>query len=185
MLHGRGSDEEDLLPLAPLFGETARVASIRAPYAFGPGYAWYGMRSDGSANLQQWRESVEALDRQLEEWIAAFQIPVFLLGFSQGGMMASALTLHRAGKDVAGVVSLSAPPLPDKSAMPTLKDLPVFWGHGLEDPVVPIERGEEALARVAASGARVTARRYPMSHTISQAELRDIERWLREIDGEN
>ncbi len=182
-LHGRGSDEEDLLPLAPLMGSEARVYSIRAPIPFGPGWAWYGIGRDGSANLEQWRASVEALEGFVAALPADNQkaLPLVVMGFSQGGMMAGALAIRRRREGLAAVISLSAPPLPEVPETGTLDGLPVFWGHGTEDPVVIPERGEEALRLLQRAGARVTAHRYPISHTISEGEIADIQRWLREI----
>lgn len=181
-LHGRGSDEEDLLPLAPLMGSEARVYSLRAPIPFGPGWAWYGIGRDGSANLEQWRASVDALEGFVDALQAGSQkaLPLVVMGFSQGGMMAGALAVRRRSQGVAAVISLSAPPLPQAPEGGTLAGLPVFWGHGTDDPVVIPERGEEALRLLQGAGARVAAHRYPISHTISQGEIADIQRWLRE-----
>lgn len=178
LLHGRGSHEEDLAPLAPVFGSTAHVLAVRAPIPFGPGFAWYGMRPDGGANVEQWRESVVQLDALVEEVRTRLRCPVLLLGFSQGGMMASAVALHRRGRDVPAVVSLSAPPLPMIPEPDSLRGVSVFWGHGTDDPVVTPERGQDALARLLQGGAEVDVHRYPIGHTISMPELRDVERWL-------
>ncbi|NMP21061.1 alpha/beta hydrolase [Sulfobacillus harzensis] len=178
LLHGRGSDEEDLLPLAPVFGPTVRVYSLRAPFAFGPGYAWYGFGRDGAANVQEWQASVEALN----QWVETLEpvLPVVVMGFSQGGMMAQALAVHRQQQGLLGIISLSAPPLLKPPPAGSLADFPIFWGHGSEDPVVVPERGEETLRILEAAGARVSAHRYPISHTIGETELRDIQRWIRE-----
>lgn len=183
MLHGRGSDEEDLLPLAPVFGPAVEVVSVRAPIPFGPGYAWYGMRPDGSPDRQEWPETVAALDALVND--LAGERSVLLLGFSQGGMMAQALAVHRHTRGIDGVITLSAPPLLDAPPPGALEGLAVFWGHGRQDPVVSPARGDETLAKLEAAGARVTARRYPIPHTISQPELQDVERWLHEIGVKN
>lgn len=177
LLHGRGSDEEDLFDLAGMFGPNTRVFSLRAPYPFGPGYAWFGMDSGGHPHLEQMRESVAMLDQFLDE--TADGCPAILLGFSQGGLMACATAAFREGRGIRAVATLSAPPMPDVPPGEPLKDLPIFWGHGTEDPVVPWERGQRTLAVIHELGAEVTARQYAMGHTLSQDEMTDLVHWLR------
>ncbi|MCY0898742.1 MAG: alpha/beta fold hydrolase [Firmicutes bacterium] len=180
LLHGRGADEEDLMPLAALFARHDLVLSVRAPYAFGPGYAWYGLTPDGKAQGQELRESVRALS-QLIDQKAAGTIPTLLVGFSQGGLAAAMTASEREGRGIQGVVSLSAPPMPEVPSHPTLTDVPIFVGHGTEDPVVPLSRGELTRDILVRLGARVTFRRYPMGHMISEAELDDIRRWVSRL----
>lgn len=188
LLHGRGSDEVDLLPLSPVFGAGTRVLSVRAPFPFGPGYAWYGLNNDGSANIQQLQQSViqvsDFIDGLVQKGMGQ-EIPIFLMGFSQGGLMAAATALHRQGRDLAAVICLSAPPLPTQASEARLVGFPVFWGHGHQDPVVPIARGERAREQLEAQGAQVSAHRYPISHTISDEEMSDIRRWLGELSKKN
>lgn len=170
MLHGRGSDEEDLLPLAYVFGEATRVISVRAPFSMYPGYAWYGTEEGA---LQ---ESIAELSHLIDQ--EAGSRPVLLLGFSQGGLMACATAIERQARHIAGVVSLSAPPLAaDVSGQP-LNGLPVFWGHGRQDPVVPWGHGQQMREILEKLGAQVQAQDYPIGHTISPEELEAVSQWL-------
>src|SRR5579872_2174475 len=51
LLHGRGSDEHDLLGLAPLFDSRFTLISARAPLPFMMGgYMWYGVAETGATN---------------------------------------------------------------------------------------------------------------------------------------
>ncbi len=185
LLHGRGSDEEDLLPLAGLFGSEAWTASLRAPYPFGPGYAWYGLSADGGANVGQFQESVDGVSRFVDQISDRFSIPVFVLGFSQGGLMAAQVALVRSGRGLGGILVLSAPPPPVAVEPGRLQDFPVFWAHGLKDPVVPWERGQRMHETLQASGADLASHRYPMGHTIVNEEIDDIRRWMHQRLGKN
>jgi len=180
LLHGRGADEEDLLPLAQFFPFVGRVISVRAPYGMGAGYAWYGMTDEGIENVSQLNQSIAWLDALLQEEVPRDAL-LILLGFSQGGVAAAGLAAYRQAKGIGGLVSLSAPPLPESLVSPVLEHLPVFWGHGVSDPVVPIERGEVALKRLYMMGVVVTEHRYPMVHTIGDQEVRDVRDWTRKI----
>ncbi len=62
-----------------------------------------------------------------------------------------------------------------------LAHVPVFYGHGSLDDVIP----RELVARTARyladeSGADLTARSYAHAHAISQRELTDIAAWFAE-----
>ncbi len=179
LFHGRGSDEEDLFDLSGIFGPNTRVLSVRAPFAFGPGFAWYGMDGHGEANREQLQQSIRMLDQLVDQ--VSEGGPVILLGFSQGGLMACATAAHRQARGLKAAISLSAPPMPLPPEGEPLKDFPVFWGHGTEDPVVPWPRGQRTLEIVRSLGARVTAKRYAAGHTITEQEIDDLLEWLERI----
>lgn len=181
LLHGRGSDENDLLPLTDFLDPDLRVLSVRAPYRFGPGYAWYTYSDAGRPRLPQLEDSVNALTELVDRQHRG--LPTILFGFSQGGQMAQALATRRAGTVVRALVTLSAPPLFDWPSGEPLKGLPVFWGHGAADPVVTPERGEETLAGLSKLGAAVSAHRYPMGHAIVPQEMDDVSRFLKDVKG--
>jgi phospholipase/carboxylesterase len=176
LLHGRGSDEQDLLSLAGYFNEGARVVSVRAPYRYGSGYAWYTFTDAARPRLAEWAASVQ----ELTQWIDSAHngLPVVLLGFSQGGQIAQAVAVQRAGQPVRALVSLSAPPLFELPPGQPLKGLPAFWGHGTTDPVVSPERGEETLSLLVKLGASVLPRRYAMGHSVTPEEISDIQTFL-------
>ena len=58
--------------------------------------------------------------------------------------------------------------------------LPVFQAHGLDDPMIPVERGEQARDRLVALGHPVFFRTYSMQHEVCPDEIADIAAWLRE-----
>lgn len=175
LLHGRGADEMDLLPLGSSFDPRFRIISVRAPMIMGGGYAWYSSASD----TPRFTREISEATRELEKVLAGFDLPIVVLGFSQGGLVATRFAMT-SSLQVAGVVSLSAPPLAE-SMVEKLDEMPVFWGHGTEDTVVVLDRGNVTLRHLTEAGAHVTARRYRMSHTICDQELLDINNWTKEI----
>jgi phospholipase/carboxylesterase len=60
------------------------------------------------------------------------------------------------------------------------RDTPVFMAHGLRDPVVPVARAIASRDALQALGQPVRWHEYPIEHTVSIEELRDLERWLLE-----
>lgn len=188
LLHGIGSNEEDLFGLAPYLDERFLIVSARAPVtlAYG-GYGWFqidftprGMVAD----VEQAKQSLAMLPRFVDELVETYGADgrrVYLMGFSQGAMMSLALTLTSPQK-VAGVVAMSGrlpmqviDPEPDREA---LNGMPVLVTHGLYDPVLPIENGRAARDYLAGLPVALAYREYPMAHEVSMESLRDVTAWL-------
>lgn len=175
-MHGVGSNEHDLLGLAPALPPAWTVASLRAPMPWGPGFSWYPLGTPGSPEP----EAVDAATAEVLDWIdsvAADHPRIGLLGFSQGGSMALQLLRARPAA-FAFAVSLSGfvvPGVTDSRDEAVSAVRPrVFLGHGDLDPVIP----PEATARTqawAAAHTDVTDRTYAgLPHAVSTAELADV-----------
>ena len=188
LLHGIGSNEEDLFGLAPYLDERFLVVSARAPLALGyGGYGWFNLEITPrgmAADLAQAKRSLDLLPGFVDELVDAYGADpgrVYLMGFSQGAMMSLALALTRPEK-VAGVVAMSGrlprqviESEPDREA---LKGKPFIVTHGLYDPVLPVENGRAARDYLGALGVALTYREYPMAHEVSAESLRDVAAWL-------
>ena len=184
LLHGRGADEDDLFALAPAIDPGIAVASIRAPLPTDEGgYTWCESRSPG----RYIGESLRASLVWFGEWLDSLGAgrpesqDVYLLGFSAGMAMASALLLDQPRR-YAGAVLLSGT-LPFDTDLPISKNrlagARVFYGHGSFDRVIPadlVTRSAKYLRD--SSGAEVESRSYAIAHEISDAEMSDINAWL-------
>lgn len=175
-MHGVGSNEHDLLGLAPALPATWTMASLRAPMPWGQGFSWYPLGTPGSPAL----EPVDAAAAGVLAWIdsvAADHPRVGLLGFSQGGSMALQLLRARPAA-FAFAVSLSGfvvPGVTDSRDEAVADVRPrVFLGHGDLDPVIPA--GATARTQAwAAANTTVTDRIYEgLPHAVSAAELADV-----------
>jgi phospholipase/carboxylesterase len=184
LLHGRGADEHDLFELAPAIDPAFAIASVRAPLPAGDGgYTWCESRSPGRYVGESLRASLAWFERWLESLARARPEPqdVYLLGFSAGMAMASALVLDRPGR-YAGAVLLSGT-LPFDTDLPIVRDRlageRIFHGHGSFDCVIPadlVARSSTYLRE--SSAAQLEARSYPIAHEIGDAEMRDVNAWL-------
>jgi phospholipase/carboxylesterase len=183
LLHGRGADEHDLFGLAPAVDPRFAIASVRGPLEAEGAYTWFESRSPGRPVAASLRASID----RMNAWIDALQGEraepqrIFLMGFSAGMMMAAALILDRPQRYAGGVLLSGA--LPFETDLAIVKDrlvgVPLFYAHGSFDRVIPAD----LVARTgtylqASSGARLTARDYPIAHEIAPAEMRDIASWL-------
>jgi len=62
-----------------------------------------------------------------------------------------------------------------------LDGLPVFMGHGVQDPIVPLMLGERTRQILENNGPDVDWHTYPMGHSVNEQEIGDIGRWLVHI----
>ena len=188
LLHGIGSNEDDLFGLAPYLDERFLIVSARAPVAlpYG-GYGWFQIEFTPRgmiADVEQARKSLSILPGFVDELVETYgpdRRRVYLAGFSQGAMMSLALVLTRPEK-IAAVAAMSGrlpgqvlELEPDREA---LSGKPVLVTHGLYDPVLPIDDGRAVRDYLASLPVALTYREYPMQHEVSVESLRDVTRWL-------
>ncbi|HEY2559234.1 MAG TPA: dienelactone hydrolase family protein [Caldimonas sp.] len=197
ILHGLGADGNDFVPVAHEL-DLAAVGPVRYIFPHAPtrpvtingGYvmrAWYDILGLDAHELREdergLRESqalVEGLiARERERGIAAARI--VLAGFSQGGAM-TLMTGLRHDERLAGLVGLSGYlPLAAKTAgerHDANRDTPIFLAHGSADPIIPIARARQSRDALVAMGHAVEWHEYPMPHSVCEAEIGDLNRWL-------
>ena len=191
LLHGRGTDENDLLGLAPYFDERLLFISVRAPHAFsfGEGYTWYETLRVGSPEPNQFAESYKRLSSFVDDIRKEYPVDpsrLYLFGFSMGTVMAYAMTLTR--PDLISAVVAHSGYVPEDSGLSfRLRDLDrvsFFIAHGLDDPVIPVSFARRAQEILRGTHARVTYQEYPIGHTVSEQSMHDIVGWFtQKIDG--
>ncbi len=187
-LHGRGSDEADLLGLAPYLDDRLLWLSARAPLPLEGGWEWYRPPSAGAPSAQHFAESLAALEHFVEEIAAAYPVDparLYVFGFSQGSFMAYALALTQPRR-VAGVIAPSgALPIQTITAAgpvdaSVLRGKPVLVLHGTQDRTILPARAHEARDYLAAAGAALEYHEYPIGHNVSDATLSAMDGWLQQ-----
>jgi phospholipase/carboxylesterase len=107
-----------------------------------------------------------------------------LAGFSQGGAIALHVGLRYPDR-LAGILALSCYlPLAstlDAERSPANRDVPIFWAHGLHDPMLPLAMAEQGREQVAALGYQIEWHQYPIPHSVSAEEIADVARWLERV----
>jgi phospholipase/carboxylesterase len=180
VLHGRGADETDLLPVADSL-PPAHVLSLRAPARLMGGYTWYTLdMPDGDIHRSQphaeeFRRSLDLVAETVgraRETLGAHEVG--LLGFSQGGIVSTALLVEEpAAYDwVVALHSYLAASHAEREV--DLGGTPVFLGAGRSDGIIPESRVATAADRLGAMGATVTREVYDAGHGISPDELADV-----------
>ncbi|MCF3642753.1 dienelactone hydrolase family protein [Rhizobium sp. TRM95111] len=164
MLHGVGSNGNDLAPLghawkASLPGAVFVSPNAPAPSSFGSGYQWFSVagvtEENRSARIADARPSFdEVISSIIEENGFTGKLDrVAFVGFSQGTIMA--LDAVASGRwPIGAVVGFSgrlASPLPLQPALET----PVLLVHGRADPVIPATESSKAAATLQTLGLKV------------------------------
>jgi phospholipase/carboxylesterase len=184
LLHGRGSNEEDLLQLTQHFPDHLHVVSFRAPDRLQGGYTWYeldlsaGGLHQSQPHAAEFERSLNLVRESIEAASAEYGLDedrIGLLGFSQGAITSLSLLLDDPD-DFAWVVALHGYLAESHASLASdgIADKPVFVGAGSMDRVIPASRAETAAERLSELGANVTVQVYDAPHGVGPDELRDV-----------
>jgi phospholipase/carboxylesterase len=183
LFHGRGADENDLFPLLDVLDPERRRHGYcpRGPLSLPPGGAhWYAVYVVGQPDPVTFAPTYA----EVAAWLDSLPHPsVWLGGFSQGAVMSYALGLGL-GRPRPGAIVAFSGFIPDTSAWegdfsPPLP--PVAIGHGVYDPVIPVEFGRAARRTLTDGGAEVLYREYPLDHTLDPGFVGEVRDWLSRL----
>lgn len=182
LLHGRGSDESEILSLAPHLPAGVEYAAVRAPIAEGGGYAWFANRGIGRPVAS----SLQATMGWFRLWLDAVAPagrPVILVGFSGGAAFAGGLALADPARYAGAAILYGTLPFDADVPVDTgrLAHLPVFLAQGETDTVIPRELLDRTWRYLHTdSGAPTVGRRDPGGHGITAATLHRLGEWVAE-----
>lgn len=193
LLHGRGADEYDLLPLVGELDPRLLTVSVRAPHRVpGSGYMWYALdeRGVGFPDRESIVPSMDQLLALVRQIIAERPgeidpTRVYTAGFSMGAVMAASLALT-APAEVAGAAILSGyvPTGSDLSIEPeALTGHPFFVAHGTLDPMIPVVWGRKSRETLAQFPVELEYHEYREGHEIGSDELTDLAAWFTRVLG--
>jgi phospholipase/carboxylesterase len=189
LIHGRGTNERDLLPLGAQLPEELHVLSVRAPQSMGGpnSYTWYdldlsaGGLHESQPDPEGFRRSLELVHEFVDGAVDAYDLNpdrVGLLGFSQGAITSLSALVERPDA-YRWVVALNGYLAAEhEDAVDHAAGKPVFVGCGTMDQVIPPERAERAADLFAEGGAEVRFERYGVGHGTTPEEVTDVVEWL-------
>lgn len=185
MLHGYGSNEQDLFSFAPTLPPDWLIVSFRAPLSTPyEGFSWYDINFNNPEEFISVPQAKDAMNAVLEGIISIrhnFGLTdgkTHLAGFSQGGIMSYALALtnpHLFSK----VACLSCYP-EEKILTNTVRDrrklehLRFFISHGTDDAVIPLEWARKGADLLYDHSCYFTFREYMAGHTVNQKNYMDL-----------
>lgn len=145
LLHGYGSNGENLLDLAQMWSASMEEVEFHSPNAVEPceavgfGYQWFGLKDFSPFNMRQGLDkAAPVLKEYLEHLLRIHHLKssdLALVGFSQGTMMALEMMFHLPG--LAAIIGYSGAFYPPVSVTPNLIKPEILLVHGTADTVVP------------------------------------------------
>ncbi|HMD51451.1 MAG TPA: phospholipase [Solirubrobacteraceae bacterium] len=186
--HGRGADEQDLLPLADALDPRRRlhVVTPAAPLtpAGSTGRHWYLVPRVGYPDPETFDLAYRSLARFHDElWERTGIEPsrTVLGGFSMGAVMSYALGLGRGRPVPGGILALSGflPSVPGwQPDLATRRGLAVLIAHGRRDPVISVGLAREARERLSKGGLQVDYHEFDGGHGVEPSLLGVAADWL-------
>jgi phospholipase/carboxylesterase len=192
LLHGYGSNGQDLIGLADMWADGLPDTLFVSPDAFAPcemgfGFQWFSLQSWLPQHLLGGAEAVAVqLNSYIDELLERYGLDeskLALVGFSQGTMM-SLYIAPRRKKAVAGVLGYSGALLGGEGLAKNAAAvrMPIHLVHGDVDPVVHVGAYYHAAETLKQAGYEVTGGvTRGLVHSIDEPGLRDGLSFLQRI----
>lgn len=189
LLHGFGSNEEDLFSFSNELPDNYYIISLRAPkQLYTGGYAWFDIQFDIYGNKTTNDQEALVAKQQIIDFIGQIveKYPidkenVNLIGFSQGAILSYAIALSVPNL-IKKVVALSGyfkekyvtENLPKES----YKHLSFFVSHGTVDQVISIEEARQIPPILQSRNIAFEYHEYPVGHGVSPKNFFDFKAFL-------
>lgn len=189
LLHGVGGNEQNLFSFAPELPDNFVVVSARGPLTFGPNsFAWFqvdfstGKPQINAEQAEKSREMLIDFISDLKSEINFNPDEVYLMGFSQGGIMSYSVALT-APEKVKGIAVMSGRLLPEiKPFMADekgLENLKIFISHGKQDAVLNYQYAVDASDFLKTKNLNPNFHSYEEGHTVNKQMVDDVNLWLK------
>ncbi|MGG0655815.1 alpha/beta hydrolase [Rummeliibacillus pycnus] len=186
LMHGMGSNEQDLPGLLDEIKEQCHIFSLQGPILQPPGYAFFTIEEFGKPHRIVFDQVIIHIMNFIEEAITEYPIDaekVFLMGFSQGAILSKSLAVAMGKEKLAGIVALSGY-TPDfvknEYSKHSVKDMPIFISHGTMDMVLPFQWGEASRDLFTEQGANVTFKQFEDGHGVTPEVQQALITFLKE-----
>lgn len=189
MLHGYGSDENDLFSFAEELPEELFIISAKAPYSMQPfGNAWYAIHWDN--NDGKFSDDAQAITSRdtirdfIDEIIENYPVDadnINLLGFSQGSILSYAVALSFPER-IRNVVALSGYVnegiLKNGYENNDFSRLKFYCSHGSVDQVIPVDWARKTKPFLDALGIENSYSEFPVGHGVAPQNFYEFREWL-------
>jgi phospholipase/carboxylesterase len=188
LIHGYGSNMDDLFSFANYLPEQYTIISLQAPLdsPFG-GSAWYSINFD--PNLEKWSDNYEAkislnkISDQLDYFTSTYELnpnDISLIGFSQGAILSWALLLdhpllYRRAICMSGYINQEILQKP----LGEYHDILAYGSHGSNDVTIPYDWAKSSIECLKKNNPEVVFNIYPDGHNISPENFESILNWIK------
>lgn len=191
LLHGYGSNEQDLFSFAPHLPKELLIVSVQAPISMGFGsYAWFDINFEASiglrSNIEQAKEALTLIENLVDAILQKYKVnknKLFMLGFSQGSFLSFAYAFKNPNT-IKNHLCLSGYTREEIiNTFATQKEYPLldfFISHGTQDQVIPIEIAREIPKILDQFKIKYVYKEYPVGHGVSPENFTDLKNWIVE-----
>jgi phospholipase/carboxylesterase len=187
LLHGYGSNEQDLFSFAEELPKELLIISVRAPYEIGyGGYAWYAINFDNVngkfSDLKQAKISLNKIAIFIDDIKTKYNTKpnkTFLLGFSQGAILSYSLSFFYPNK-VNHIIALSGyvntELLPEKISKEIETDY--YSSHGIVDQVLPVDWARKSKTFLDNLELKNEYSEYNVGHGVAPQNFYSFKTWI-------
>lgn len=190
LLHGYGSDENDLFSFAEELPDELFIISAKAPYTMQPfGNAWYAIHWDN--NDGKFSDDLQAIKSRdlivdfIDEIIENYPVDpenINLLGFSQGSILSYAVALSYPNK-INNVIALSGYVnqgiLKEGFENNDFSKLDFYCSHGSVDQVIPVEWARKTKPFLDKLNIKNAYSEFPVGHGVAPQNFFELKDWLK------
>lgn len=187
LLHGYGSNKEDLFSFAEELPDELLIVSAQAPNNMGFGsYAWYAINFDASQgkfyDLVQAKSAIDKIALFIDAIKNKYNTnkeKTFLLGFSQGAILSYSISFLHPNK-VNHVIALSGyvnkDLLPEK--LPESNTTDYYISHGIVDQVIPVNWAKESKSFLDTLNLESVYSEYNVGHGVAPQNFYSFKEWI-------
>ena len=182
MLHGYGSNEDDLFSFKPFIPKFFDIYSLRAPISIGFGYAWFDINFDNEFGVRSKKSDVLNAKKYIESFLEIHSKnykKIYLVGFSQGAMLSYLVGLTN--NFVSGICCLSGW-VDLRFSNFTNKTSIIYASHGKNDNVVPYDIARKSVDFLSNLGFNINFNSFDSGHGVNQKNLDSLIIWLNNLN---
>ena len=188
LIHGYGSNSDDLFSFAPYLPKNHTVIALEAPLSLAQGsYAWYQLypKEDGTleTKLNEAQNALDLVIKNTELLVDKYNLnplDISVLGFSQGAMISWALAYSKS-KKVRRIIALSGfiHESIDTSKSP---EFVAYAAHGINDIVISVEMARKSVLPLSRKYIEIEYYEFNDGHTVSNENFSKMLAWLEKTN---
>ena len=189
LLHGYGSNKEDLFSLEGYLPKNHTIISLEAPILlpFG-GFTWFEVNQTDILNKSYYKKKDEVdkianiIIDNIDKLSSIFELnksDTTVLGFSQGASICWKLGLDYSEKirrilPISSYINLNV----FDNKVDKYNNILAYTSHGLHDDIIPISLVKETILELKKYNDNITFEEFESAHTINQENLSSIMKWI-------
>ena len=184
LLHGFGSNEQDLFSFSPYLNQDATIVSLRAPITLYPNsYAWYNIFYSVSVKTYDKEAAKFIRDKLINEidyFINKYDCDsdrITLIGFSQGAILAHAIAQN---SNIKNLIALSGYVDEDLISFKKTNNLSIYISHGKYDEVIPFQESYKTNKLLDDNNVKYEFKAFNQGHGVSSQNLKSFLDWIKD-----